>query len=142
MSSLSVLSQGRIPNRTPFNRITHGYLLVPDTEVPAGGGGIYGGARRLVRADVLLRDYRRKEKRQGMRTAEITPRKLFEALPKDQMSAKLTEIAQDAGVSKKAARELLAARLQIEITRARIERVEQLNQKTLALILAAVMADE
>ena len=45
-------------------------------------------------------------------------------------------------ITRKLAREKLIAELQAEIEQIRKERIDQLNQQTLAMILAAVMADE
>lgn len=54
MSSLSVISQGRLPNRTPFNRITHGYLFGAAAE-PAGTSG--GNYRKTYRPLKSLEEY-------------------------------------------------------------------------------------
>ena len=98
-------------------------------------------ARQIVRSDILARDYRRIDKRQGKRTAEVTPRKIMEAIPKPIVKEQISELAETLG-SRKTAREAIASRLQIEITRAKEERVEQLNRETMAMILTAIMADE
>ena len=104
-------------------------------------GGFFGIARQIVRTDILARDYRRIDKRQGKRTAEVTPRKIMEAIPKPIVKEQISELAETLG-SRKTAREAIASRLQIEITRAKEERVEQLNRETMAMILTAIMADE
>lgn len=104
-------------------------------------GGFYGMARQIAISDIYTRDYRRIEKRQGKRTAEITPRKIIESIPKPIVKEKISELAETLG-TRKTAREALASRLQIEITRARDERIEQLNRETMAMILTAIMADE
>jgi len=143
MSSLSLLTTGYLPNRTPLSIVTHGRLageeIEPEPE--AGGGGVYRQAFSAVRKDIIDRDYRL-EGKQGKKSVEITPKKVLREVQKAVLKAKVVEIAKSVGITQKAARELLEVRAQIEITRLRLERIEQLNQQTLALIMMAVLLDE
>lgn len=111
-------------------------------EEPTGGSGrFYPDIRKLIERDIKARDYRRKEKRQGLRTPEITPKKVLRELDRELLKAKLKEF-RGLDVPAPEARALLEAHAETLIEQARTMKVEQLNQETLAMILAAIMADE
>ena len=118
--------------------------IVIEPEPEAGGGGA-GGVfylifDKIIKEDIYDRDYRI-EKREGKKTREITAKKVLRELPKAEIKAKLAEFRQ-MDVTSAQARALLEKRAEEIIKQMRLERIEQLNQNTLAMILTAILADE
>lgn len=114
----------------------------PPIEEEEEGGAYRRSAMILIRKDIFERDYRLAKKRQGLRTKEITPKKVLSIIPKAETKTEIGRLIQQFEITRKLAREKLIAELQAEIEQIRKERIDQLNQQTLAMILAAVMADE
>ena len=115
-------------------------LEVLDEELSGGGGVFYRVFDRIIKEDISDRDYRI-EKREGKKTREITAKKVLRELPKAEIKAKLAEFRQ-LDVTAAQARALLEKRAEEIIKQMRLERIEQLNQQTLAMILTAILADE
>lgn len=116
-------------------------IIEPEPE----GGGIAGGIfykifDEIIKEDIEDRDYRIDGKH-GKLTQEITAKKVLRELPKDAIKAKIAEFRQ-MEVSAPQARALLEARADEIIKQMRLERVDQLNQQTLAIILTTVLSDE
>ncbi len=113
---------------------------VSDPEIQPAGGGVVSLLIQQIRDDIRDRDYRRKEKRHGKRASEITPEKILKQVPAHK--EKILEIQTTLGITKKEAKNILIQRLETEITQERINRINQLNNETLTLIMIAITADE
>ena len=118
-----------------------GEVVAPEPEGGGGAGGVfYRVFDQIIKEDISDRDYRI-EKREGKKTREITAKKVLRELPKAEIKAKLAEFRQ-LDVTAAQARALLEKRAEEIIKQMRLERIEQLNQQTLAMILTAILADE
>jgi len=105
-------------------------------EKPKGGGGRFiPKITTVIHEDIRRRDYRLEEK-------EISPAQVLAMLDKKAVSEYVKVIKHEIGIKAPEARELLKARIIKQIAAYKIERVEQLNQETLAMILIAIAADE
>jgi len=115
--------------------------VVAEPESVGGAGGVfYRIFDQIIKEDIADRDYRI-EKREGKKTKEITAKKVLRELPKAGIKAKLAEFRQ-LDVSAAQARALLESRAEEIIKQMRLERIEQLNQQTITMIMTAILADE
>ena len=100
-----------------------------------GGGSFQPKITTVIHDDIKKRDYRLQEK-------EISPNQVLALLDKKAISEYVKVIKHEIGVKAPEARELLKQRIIKQIAAYKIQRVDQLNQETLAMILLAIAVDE